>query len=236
MRIERSWRDGCVVVALTGQLTLFTAPQVKQALRKELGEQPLAVVCDLAGVESMDPVCVHVFSTVANHPASVWPGTALLLCGARPPVAEILVRLRVPELVRLCRDLDDALEHAVSRPPYLREQLRLAPTPTAPAAARRFVGEVCDYWRLAFPDEGVIGKAALLAGELAADAAAKARTEMTVRVELYGDRLYISVRDGSPRLLRLAPSGPRPVEELATAWGVQPHPDGGRVEWCTLDL
>ena len=48
MQIERTWRDGCVVVALTGQLNLFTAPQVQLVLRKELGEQPLAVICDLA--------------------------------------------------------------------------------------------------------------------------------------------------------------------------------------------
>src|ERR671922_1845893 len=137
MRIERSWQDGCVVVGLNGQLSLFTAPQVKQVLRKALGEQPLAVVCDLAGVESMDPVYATLFSTVANHPSSHWPGTGLLLCGARPAVAGVLVRLRVSRFVRVCRDVDDALGHAASRPPYLREQRCLAPTATAPAVARR---------------------------------------------------------------------------------------------------
>jgi anti-anti-sigma regulatory factor len=245
MQIQRTWRDGCVVVSLSGQLNLFTAPQVQRALRKELVEQPLAVICDLAGVDTVDPVCANLFATVANHPSSHWPATAFLLCGARPAVAEVLGRLRVPQFVRLCHSVDDALERAFSRPPYLREQLRLGPTPSAPAAARRFTGEVCDYWEPALPDEHVADQAVLLAGELVANGVVHARTEIELRVELRGDRLHISVHDGSPRLLQLVPAGPaseggaqglRLVEEVAKAWGVQQHPDGGKVVWCTLDL
>jgi anti-anti-sigma regulatory factor/anti-sigma regulatory factor (Ser/Thr protein kinase) len=244
MQIERTWRDGCVVVALTGQLNLFTAPQVQRMLRKELGEQPLAVICDLAGVDSVDPVCGSLFSTVANHPSSGWPGTTFLLCGARPAVAEALGRLRVPQFVRLCRDVDEALDRAFARPPYLVEQLRLAPTPTAPVAARQFVRDVCDYWQPALPDEGVAGQAVLLAGELVANAMVHARTEIDLRVELRGDRLHISVHDGSPRLLHLVPVGRagegghglQLVEEVAKAWGVHQHPDGGKVVCCTLDI
>jgi anti-anti-sigma regulatory factor len=243
MQIEGTWRDGCVVVALTGQLNLFTAPQVQLVLRKELGEQPLAVICDLAGVDLVDPVCGNLFSTVANHPASRWPGTTLLLCSARPAVAEILGRLRVPRFVRLCRDVDEALDRAFARPAYLAEQLRLAPTLTAPEAARRFVRDVCDYWQPALPGEGVADQAVLLAGELVANAVVHARTEIDLRVELRGDRLHISVHDGSPRLLHLVPTsragegghGLRLVEEVAKAWGVHHHPDGGKVVWCTLD-
>jgi anti-anti-sigma regulatory factor len=244
MEIERTWRDGCVVVALTGQLNLFTAPQVQRTLRKELGEQPLAVICDLTGVDLVDPVCANLFSTVANHPASRWPGTTFLLCGAQPGVAEILGRLRVPQFVRVCRDVDDALDRAFARPPYLVEQLHLAPTPTAQAAARRFVRDVCDYWQPALSDEDVANRAVLLAGELVVNAVIHARTRIDLRVELRGDRLHISVHDGSPRLLHLVPAGAvgegghglRLVEEVAKAWGVHQHPDGGKVVWCTLDL
>jgi anti-anti-sigma regulatory factor/anti-sigma regulatory factor (Ser/Thr protein kinase) len=244
MQIERTWRDGCVVVALTGQLNLFTAPQVQRQLRKELGEQPLAVICDLAGVDVVDPVCANLFSTVANHPSSHWPGSTFLLCGARPAVAEILGRLRVPQFVRLCRDVDEALDRAFARPPYLVEQLRLAPTPTAPSAARRFVRDVCDYWQPALPGEDVADQAVLLAGELVANAVTHARTEIDLRVELRGELLHISVHDGSPRLLHLVPAGRagkgghglRLVEEVAKAWGVNHHQDGGKVVWCTLDV
>jgi anti-sigma regulatory factor (Ser/Thr protein kinase) len=71
-----------------------------------------------------------------------------------------------------------------------------------------------------------------------------AHTEIRLRLELRGDRLHIAVRDGSPRLLRLvALEGQREggrglwlVEQLARAWGVNRHPDGGKVVWCVLSL
>ena len=65
------------------------------ALLKDLSDRPFALVCDLAGVDILEPVCATVFSTVANHPASRWPDTSFLLCGAQPLVAEILGRLQV---------------------------------------------------------------------------------------------------------------------------------------------
>ena len=115
MLIERTWRDGCVVVALTGQLNLFTAPQVQRELCKQLGEQPLAVICDLTGVDFLDPVCGNLFSAVANHPSSYWPGTTFLLCGAQLAVAEVLGRLRVPQFVRLYHFIFRRITHGASR-------------------------------------------------------------------------------------------------------------------------
>jgi anti-anti-sigma regulatory factor len=95
MEIQRSTQDGCVVVAFTGSIDLFSVAQIQQALLKDLSDRPFALVCDLAGVDILDPVCATVFSTVANHPASRWPDTSFLLCGAQPLVAEILGRLQV---------------------------------------------------------------------------------------------------------------------------------------------
>jgi len=131
MEIQRSTRDGCVVVAFTGSIDLFSVSQVQRALLKDFSDQPLALICDLAGVDTLDPVCATVFSTVANHPASRWPDTSFLLCGAQPPVAEILDRLQVPHFLQMYASLQDALDAAMARPPYLRDELRLAPTPTA---------------------------------------------------------------------------------------------------------
>jgi hypothetical protein len=50
--------------------------------------------------------------------------------------------------------------------------------------------------------------------------------------------------DGSPRLLRVVASDPYAsggrglwlVEQLAAAWGINRHPGGGKVVWCTLKL
>jgi anti-sigma regulatory factor (Ser/Thr protein kinase)/anti-anti-sigma regulatory factor len=244
MEIQRSTRDGCVVVAFTGSIDLFSVAQIQRALLKDFSDQPFALICDLAGVDTLDPVCATVFSTVANHPASRWPDTGFLLCGAQPPVAEILNRLQVPHFLQMYASLQDALDAAVARPPYLRDELRLAPTPTAPAAARAFVREVCRYWQLARPDATVMDRAVLLASELVTNAVAHARTEIRLRLELRGDRLHIAVRDGGPGLLRLVAPDPQAeggrglwlIEQLARSWGVNRHPDGGKIVWCVLSL
>lgn len=244
MEIERSTRDGCVVVALSGRIDLFTVPSVRHVLLKELSEEPFAVICELSSVQWVDPVCAAVFSTVASHPSSRWPSTSFLLCGARPEVAEVFDRVQVPRFLRLHADVEEALEQALARPPYLRDEACLAPTPSAPAAARRFVSELCEYWQLALPGEDVTERAVLVANELVTNAVVHARTEVRLRVELRGDRLHIAVRDGSPRLLRVVGSdleadggrGLLLVEGIGRAWGVRRPPDGGKVVWCLLDL
>jgi anti-anti-sigma factor len=244
VELHHSTRDGCIVVGVTGQINLFTAPRIQRALLKDLAERPYGIVCDLSGVDAIDPVCAAVFSAVANHPSSDWPATSFLLCGARPAVAEVLDRVAMPRFLPLCDTLEEALDQIAGRPPYLRDELPLAPTATAPAAARLYVRDVLQYWRLALPGQHVIHRAELLADELVTNAVVHARTPLRLRLELRGDILHIAVHDASPRLLRLVPDDPeaeggrglRLVERLATAWGVGRRPDGGKVVWCTLRL
>jgi anti-anti-sigma regulatory factor/anti-sigma regulatory factor (Ser/Thr protein kinase) len=245
MEIQHSMTDGCLVVTFAGSIDLFSVAQVQHALLKDLSEQPYALICDLAGVDTLDPVCAAVFATVANHPSSRWPTTSFLLCAARPAVAEILNRLQVPHFLRMYRGVEEALESVFARPPYLRDELVLAPIPAAPTAARAFVCQVCAYWQLALPDATVTDRAVLVADELVTNAVVHARTELRLRLELRGDLLHLGVRDGSPRLLRLVTTprleaeggrGLWLVEQLASAWGVSRHPDGGKVVWCTLRL
>ena len=52
MQITHFTRDGCLVVALTGNITVATAPQIQQELLKDLAEGPLAIICDLGGVDA----------------------------------------------------------------------------------------------------------------------------------------------------------------------------------------
>jgi anti-anti-sigma factor len=242
MQITHSTRDGCLVVTLAGQITVATAPQIQRVLLKDLVEGPPAIICDLEGVDALDPVCATVFATVANHPASRWPATSLLLCAAQPAVAEILGRLRVPHFLPLYPTLQEALDAAADRPGYLRDELPLAPTRTAATAARRFVHETLQSWWPAAPDGELRDQAQLLAGELVTNAVGHAQTDMRLRLELGGDLLHIAVRDLDRRLPRLLPDDPqaeggrglRLVEWLAAAWGAQPHPEGGKVVWCTL--
>jgi anti-anti-sigma factor len=242
VQITHSTRDGCLVVTLTGQITVATAPQIQRVLLKDLAEGPLAIICDLEGVDSLDPVCATMFATVANHPASRWPATSLLLCAAQPAVAEVLGAVRIRHFLPLYDTLQEALDAAADRPGYLRDELRLAPTRTAAAAARRFVRETLQSWRLTPPDGELSDQAQLLADELVTNAVIHAQTDMRLGLELGGELLHIAVRDLDRRLPRLLPDDPqaqggrglRLVEWLAAAWGAQPHPDGGKVVWCTL--
>jgi anti-anti-sigma factor len=242
MQTKHSTRAGCLVVALTGQIDLSTAPQIQRTLVKDLAERPLALICDLSGVDAIDPVCAAIFATVANHPASRWPATSVLLCGAQPKVAELLGRLRVPHFLPLYPTLQDALDAASERPRYLREELRLAPTPTAPAAARRFVRETLQGWQLAPPDQALGDQAELVADELVTNAVVHAQTDLWLRLELRDGLLHLAVRDLGPRLLHPAPDDPQGeggrgllvVARLAKVWGVHGHPAGGKVVWCTL--
>jgi anti-anti-sigma regulatory factor/anti-sigma regulatory factor (Ser/Thr protein kinase) len=244
MDIRHSMRDGCVVVHLAGAITLLTAPRIQRALLKDLADRPYGIICDLSGVDSIDPVCATVFSTVANHPSTDWPATSFLLCGAPPSVALVLSRVAVPRFLSLCDTLEQALDQVADQPPYLRDELALAPTTTAPAAARAYVHDLLDYWRSALSGQAAIDQAELLADELVTNAVLHARTPLRLLLELRGDLLHISVQDQSPRLLRLVPHdleseggrGLRLVEELATSWGAHSRPDGGKAVWCTLRL
>jgi anti-anti-sigma regulatory factor/anti-sigma regulatory factor (Ser/Thr protein kinase) len=244
MEIYHSTKDGCLVVALTGSIDLFSVSVVQRTLRKDLADQPDALICDLSGVDRLDPVCATVFATVINHPSSRWPTTGFALCSAQPPVAEVLNRLRVPDFLQLYHGVEEALEAVCARPPYLRDELLVAPTLSTPAAARAFVQQVCHSWALDSPDATLIDRAVLLANELVTNAVIHANTDLVLRLELRDDRLNIAVHDGSPRLLRAVASDPHApggrglwlVEQLAHAWGVSRHPDGGKVVWCTLQL
>jgi anti-sigma regulatory factor (Ser/Thr protein kinase) len=234
MWIEQTTRHGCAVVSVHGRL-------------------------DLSGLLATAPCCAMVFTSVATHPSTSWPRTGLLLCAARPQVARVLDRLYLGRFLPIDPALQAALRHAVARPPCLREELVLASSTTAPAAARRFVREVCRSWRLREPDDAsggtwsddLVDRAELLASELVTNAVLHAGArpaaggELRLLVDLRGRRLRLAVHDAARRLLPLAPSR-RPdleaeggrglllVDRLATAWGTYAAAGSGKVTWCIL--
>jgi anti-anti-sigma factor len=255
VRIDQSTQDGCAILAPVGDLDLAAVPSLRQALLRRLSEQPVAVICDLSGMESVDSACATVFATVANHPSSRWPETSLLLCCAQPAVSAVLGSLGVPQYLPIHPSLADALTHAVARPPYLRDELALAPSPTAPATARRFIRDTCRQWRLEVDDPGdpmarrwlkdLVDRAVLVANELVTNALVHSRGPVRLRLELHEERLHMAVYDPSPRLLALAVDpgdleaeggrGLLIVDKLASSWGVHPSPEGGKAIWCVLE-
>jgi LuxR family transcriptional regulator, maltose regulon positive regulatory protein len=239
MQIEQSSQQGSVVLSLAGRIDLAAAPQLQRAVLKQLAEQPPAIICDLSHVEAIDPLCAGVFSSI-RHPALGSPGTALILCGAQPAVADILARQEVEGRLALYPSLDQALANASARPPWLREQLALEPVPTAAGDGRAFAREVCGRWGL----QGLADPAALLASELIGLALRNAHTAMDLRVELRGSWLHVAVHDEDPKLLGLLAAREETdrrlslliVDQVATSWGVRQDGAGGKTAWCTLKL
>jgi anti-anti-sigma regulatory factor/anti-sigma regulatory factor (Ser/Thr protein kinase) len=238
MKIQRSDRDGCIVLTLSGSLDPNTATPVRHALLKALAEQPDAVICDLSGVATLNPVCATEFAAVASHPAaSRWPRTAIALCRAQPAVAAALRRLGGRLESSLNDTVDQALDHA-TRPPLRRERHRLVPTIQARAAARQLLAEVGSKWRL---HGQLVEQVQRIAAELVAEAITNAPTRIILHVELRGDELFLAVHDDRSPMLHPAPDlrdEPdwvlRTVAQAATAWGVDWHAEGGKVVWCTL--
>ena len=240
MQIDQYALDGCIVLALSGDLDIAAAPQVQRAVLKCLAEQPDAVICDLTNVHRIDPVCATVFAAIAHRPTSPWPDTSLLLCCLRPAVAVVLRQHGVPRILPIYHTLDEAVTHARSRPLFLRERLRLVPTLEAIDTARWFVGQVCQRWQL---DE-LAGIAQSVIGEVTADAVLYEPTGIDVielRVELRATGLLLAVH-GAPSRPTMAEadrhgdpgSGLELVRRVAQAWGVRQRADGGRVVWCVL--
>ena len=240
MHIEQAARDGCIVMTLLGDLDVAAAPIVQRALLKCLAEQPDAVICDLAGVARIDAVCASVFAAVAHRPRSRWPDSSILLCGARPAVAAVLARRGMPGVLPVYDTLDQAVAHARSRPPFLRERLRLAPTLDAITTARWFVGEVCQRWQL----DDLTETAQSLVGEVTTHAVLDEPTgveSVELRVELRATGLLMAVQSGGTSLAAMQTdhdgepgSGLGVVQRVAQHWGVRRQADGSRVVWCIL--
>jgi anti-anti-sigma regulatory factor len=238
MRIAQSQRDGYVVLTLTGRLDLPAAPQLHRVLLQYLGQQPPGIICDLAGVEGIDPRCAGVFASV-RYPVLGWPGTVVAVCGARPAVAAILADHLGPWSIY--DRLDETVAHLPAPPLCRRERLALGPGPTAAGTARAFVRRLCARWDL----EVLTVPAVLVANELVTNAVVHARTPLELRVELElpACRLQLAVHDRDPQLIRLLAArtagahglGLAIVGRLATVWGVRQDPSGGKVVWCILD-
>jgi hypothetical protein len=115
---------------------------------------------------------------------------------------------------------------------------RLAPHPTAPRAARDLVSRALMDWRLSqqIPDT------CLVISELVTNAMIHAGTDIDVTVAEHRRSVRVAVRDHS-HVLPVERHGRSDehgrglgiVAELASAWGVLPHFDGGKVVWAVFD-
>jgi anti-anti-sigma factor len=227
---------GCTVVTISGLFDLADTPRLRTALLKCLAEQPGALLVDLSAMELGADTALGLFTAVTRQ-AARWPGTAVVLCGPSPPVAELLDRGRFGGLTIRAGVAEARREVLAGRvvPPTLTDQL--LPIAGAARHARNVVTEACLAWGL--PE--LVGPASLVAGELVANAVEHAGTMMTLRVARRGPHVHVAVRDGSaaepvPRTtpgLRERGRGLMLVDAVALHWGWLPA-DDGKVVWASL--
>jgi len=227
------------MVRLHGMLSLRTVSLCRTTLIKTLTDQPTALVIDIAELRCDEPVAMTVFRSVTRL-AAEWPGTTIMLCGAKGNVAEYINghSTRGLEVFATRADAVAAAErHVAPRQFRLSCDLDIG----APARAREVAVQAFRRWNL---PPGVMDDAEVLVSELVTNAIRHARTASTLMLQLDGRYLYVAVRDESaepPRTvatsdpLAVNGRGLRIVAVLATSWGVLPTADG-KVVWATLRL
>lgn len=220
-----------LLVRLTGDLTVATAPRVRAVLAKCLVDAPDALVVDVGGLRVREPSAFSVFLAVARQ-AALWPGTTLLLCRAEGMPG---TWGRVVIFATAAEALAAPVRH---RLPVLSD--RLLPVRGAARRGRELSASACERWGL----PRLVVPAALVAGELVTNAVVHAGTMADLRISRARWHLLIAVRDGSRAEPRIgagpadapgAGRGLRMVAATARRWGSLPAPDG-KVVWAALTL
>jgi anti-sigma regulatory factor (Ser/Thr protein kinase)/anti-anti-sigma regulatory factor len=230
---------GHVVLRLSGQLSLRTAPRVREATVKSLLSTG-HVVIDLSGLHTTQAAFVTVFPA-ALEAAGGWPSATLVLCGADAGLRSMLIAARITETVPLAADLASARAILRQRPPEVRRHRDLPLHNSAALAARLFVRETCEAWSVPPAVRDVVE---LVSSELVTNAVEHAHSSSQLSLTRTQSAFRISVRDYGPPFI----PRPRPIDinaphgrglhlvaALAQTWGTDPHPDGKTV-WASLPL
>jgi hypothetical protein len=226
-----------IVLDVAGPLS-DVVEELDHTIRLALAQGPRGVACDMARVvEASAPGALRRLASAGRHPRD-WPGV---------PVAVTCLGRRDGQALRT-HPLGAHLMVSASLPPALSAILqaarpavvarRLAPHPTAPRAARDLVSRTLLEWRLSqqIPD------ACLVVSELVTNAMIHAGTDIDLALAEHRRSVRIAVRDYSHDLPVEQQGrsdehgrGLGIVAELATAWGVLPRADGGKVVWAVFD-
>jgi anti-anti-sigma regulatory factor len=225
------------LVRATGTLSLATVAGLRRAGLKALTDHPELLLVDVSAMSAADDVTLTVFAMLSSQ--GVAAGTDVMIVGADAVLRRQLDRLGVTRLVPIHATAADARAQHTLRPGPVRLEVTLSPAPEATGEARGLVDRACARWRIGH----LADTAALIVTELVANAVQHAGTPIRLGVTLGRRRLYISVRDGSPRPVRRTGAddeaesgrGLLIVEGLASAWGSTPM-GAGKIVWATMTL
>lgn len=96
------------VLAVTGEIDIYTAPQFSQAVVRLISDGTVHVVVDMSGVTYMDS---SGFSSLLSATKRLRPGGgALHLVGARPTVQRMLHLTRLDAVIYLHTSMEEALQ------------------------------------------------------------------------------------------------------------------------------
>jgi anti-sigma regulatory factor (Ser/Thr protein kinase) len=124
----------------------------------------------------------------------------------------------------------------------VRASLGLAPDPSSARLARRFISDFCNAANLG---EEVCQTASLLTSELVTNAVKYGGTRAVLEARMPGGALRVSISDSNPELPAVGQSpdltaeggrGVLLVSALATRWGVEALPSGGKAVCFELDV
>ena len=234
-----------MVVEVAGRLG-DVVDDLDRAIQLALSQECRGVVCDLsavfegagpAAVEGAGSVVVEVLASAGRHGRD-WPGVPVAVACPDPRVRETLRAHPLGVHLTVTESLFSALTAILATPAPPVEQLRLAPHPTAPRAAREFVTRTLLDWRLG----RAIPFATLVVGELVTSSSVNTGTEIDLSVTWSLGALRLAVRDHGASLPRerqteldLHGRGLSVVTGLSRTFGVLPTADGGKVVWAVLE-
>jgi anti-anti-sigma factor len=114
IQVNQQTLEGHPAVALAGELTINTAPEVRDVLMKHVRRDP-ALLVDLSGLEFMDTSGLA--TLIESHLKMEKSGGRLALFGLQPQIREIFETTHVHRLFHLFEERDEAVAFAHEQAP-----------------------------------------------------------------------------------------------------------------------
>jgi len=104
--VEESQVNQAVVLTVSGEVDMLTAPQLEEAIRNALVAQPAVLIVDLSKVEFLASAGMSVLVTAQ---AEAQPHTRLAVVAEGAATSRPIKLMGIDSVVPLYRDLDSAL-------------------------------------------------------------------------------------------------------------------------------
>lgn len=108
--VEQYETDDAVVLAVSGEVDMLSAPQLAEALHTALAARPAALVVDLTKVEFLASAGM---SVLVNGQADVVPPTRFAVVADGPATSRPIKLMGIDGLLSLHRTLDSALSWVI---------------------------------------------------------------------------------------------------------------------------